>query len=105
MDSVISQSYTNWEMIIVDDSSSDNTVDIVSQYFSDSRIRLKTLDINCGSAVARNAAIAAANGRFIAFIDSDDLWEPEKLALQVEFMLRENAAAFVFYIMERSEPT
>jgi teichuronic acid biosynthesis glycosyltransferase TuaG len=89
--SVLNQTYPHWEMILVDDVSNDNSVKII-QSFSDSRIKLIQLTKNSGPAVARNKAIAAATGRFIAFIDSDDLWLPEKLDKQLQFMLSKKAA-------------
>lgn len=83
--SVIAQTYTNWEMLVVDDCSPDNTVEIVRQWSEqDSRVRLIRQPQNGGPAAARNAALQAARGRWIAFLDSDDLWQPEKLALQLK---------------------
>lgn len=96
IDSVLRQTYTNWEMIIVDDRSTDRTVEIIKQYQkNDNRIRLIELKENSGSAVARNTAMDHAKGRYIAFLDSDDLWTPKKLALQLQFM-QENDIAFSF---------
>lgn len=90
IDSVLAQTYENWEMLIVDDGSTDSTVHIVEDYLKkDSRIRLIRLGKNCGPAVARNRAIEEARGRYIAFLDSDDIWLPEKLEKQTAFM-REN---------------
>lgn len=92
------QSYRNWEWIIVDDKSNDDTVTIINETLKrtgDKRIRLIKLDRNSGAAKARNAGIKAARGRFLAFLDADDLWEREKLARQVEFM-REKDCAFSF---------
>lgn len=96
IESVVSQSYQNWEMIIVDDVSTDRSVKIIENYIKqDSRIKLIKLKSNSGAAVARNKAIAKANGRFIAFIDSDDLWKPTKLEEQISFML-EKAIVFTY---------
>ena len=90
------QSFSNWEMIIVDDCSMDNTVEIIKEVIKeDGRIRLIQLPKNSGAAVARNTAIQNARGRYIAFLDSDDLWYPEKLEKQVTFM-QENDIAFSF---------
>ena len=86
IESVIAQSYSNWELIIVDDCSSDNTDDVVGQYLSDTRIRYLKNDKNSGAAVSRNRALREAKGKWIAFLDSDDLWEPQKLEKQVAFM-------------------
>ena len=86
--SVQAQSYPNWEMIIVDDCSSDDTKVVVEQLQkNDSRIKYHCLEKNSGAAVARNTALRLANGKWIAFLDSDDLWRPEKLEHQIKFML------------------
>jgi teichuronic acid biosynthesis glycosyltransferase TuaG len=85
--SVIEQSYVNWELIVVDDMSTDNTRDIIARFVeSDKRIKSVLNDRNQGAAKARNLAIDLAEGRFIAFLDSDDLWEPDKLSRQIKFM-------------------
>ena len=83
--SVINQTYSNWELIIVDDCSSDNSTEIIES-FHDSRIQLLINSHNSGAAVSRNYALREAKGRWIAFLDSDDLWHPNKLKLQIEFM-------------------
>lgn len=93
--SVQAQTYTRWEMIIVDDCSSDNTRDIVTQ-FKDDRIKYHCLEHNSGAAVARNTALKMAQGRWIAFLDSDDLWMPEKLEHQLEFMVN-NSYIFSYH--------
>lgn len=90
--SVISQTYTNWELLIVDDCSTDNTDDVVLRY-KDSRIKYLKNEKNSGAAVSRNKALRQAKGRWIAFLDSDDLWMPEKLEKQIRFMM-ENDYAF-----------
>lgn len=96
IESVKNQKYQNWEMIIVDDCSKDNTVEIVkNEAEKDERIRLIQLQKNSGAAVARNTAIRNAKGKYIAFLDSDDLWYPEKLEKQVTFM-QEKDIAFSF---------
>jgi len=88
INSVLSQSYSNWEMIIVDDCSTDNSVETIEKIINDNpRIRLIRLKNNVGSAQSRNIALEVANGRFIAFLDSDDVWYPDKLEKQVLFML------------------
>lgn len=89
IESVLSQTYTNWEMIIVDDCSSDNTDEIVATY-KDSRIRYFKNKKNSGAAVSRNFALREAKGKWIAFLDSDDLWLPEKLEKQIAFMEKNN---------------
>jgi teichuronic acid biosynthesis glycosyltransferase TuaG len=91
--SVKEQTFTNWEMIIVDDSSLDNTVEIVKKEMEkDSRIKLIELIKNSGPANARNRAITAASGNYLAFLDSDDLWLPQKLERQLMFMDQKNLA-------------
>lgn len=83
--SVLNQTYQNFEIIIVDDCSTDNTDDIVKS-FNDERIRYYKNAVNSGAAVSRNTALKNAKGKWIAFLDSDDLWEPNKLELQIAFM-------------------
>lgn len=100
IESVLAQSYGNWEMIIVDDCSYDNTREIVEQYMSkDSRIQYHCLEQNSGAAVARNLALGLATGRWIAFLDSDDLWLPEKLERQLKFMV-DNKYHFTYHEYE-----
>ena len=85
--SVQNQSYRNWELIVADDNSTDGTVDAVrSVAADDNRIHLLETDINLGPAAARNRAINAARGDYIAFLDSDDIWYPDKLSRQISFM-------------------
>jgi len=96
IESVLSQTYQNWEMIIVDDCSPDNSNEIIDEYCKkDSRIKLIKLEKNSGPAVARNRAIKEVKGRYIAFLDADDLWKPEKLEKQLLFM-KENDLAFTY---------
>ena len=83
--SVLNQTYKNWELIIVDDCSTDETDDILSK-FTDERIRIYKNEKNSGAAVSRNKALREARGRWIAFLDSDDLWSPNKLEKQIAFM-------------------
>jgi len=91
--SVQAQSLGDWEMLVADDASSDRTAAIVAAVAAeDPRVRLIPLAQNGGVARARNAALAAAQGRFVAFLDSDDLWLPQKLERQVAFMKAEEAA-------------
>lgn len=85
IESVLAQTYENWELIIVDDCSTDDTDSIVGQ-FSDKRIRYLKNEKNSGAAISRNYALREAKGRWIAFLDSDDLWLPEKLEKQIAFM-------------------
>lgn len=91
--SIILQTFSNWELMLVDDCSKDASMRIAEELAeSDSRIKLISLDENSGAAVARNAGILAASGRYIAFLDSDDLWAETKLQKQIEFMKREDCA-------------
>lgn len=84
--SVQAQTYTNWEMIIVDDCSKDNTDEVVKPFLQDSRIKYFKNEKNSGAAVSRNRALREAKGHWVAFLDSDDLWVPEKLEEQIAFM-------------------
>ncbi|RHB60570.1 glycosyltransferase [[Clostridium] symbiosum] len=85
VESVRKQTYKNWELLIVDDCSSDNTKKTI-QEISDERIRFFENPDNRGAAYSRNFAIQKARGRWIAFLDSDDIWKPEKLERQLNFM-------------------
>lgn len=99
--SVQAQTHTDWEMIIVDDCSSDNTKAVVEQFSAnDNRIKYYCLPTNSGAAVARNTALKMAKGHWIAFLDSDDLWTPDKLEKQLRFMVDHN---YVFSYHEYSE--
>lgn len=94
IDSVQAQTYQNWEMIIVDDRSQDNTREIVESYIkNDSRIQYHLLDVNSGAAVARTTAMNLAKGSYMAFLDSDDVWMPDKLERQIKWM-NDNGYAF-----------
>ena len=89
--SVQNQTYQNWELIVVDDCSGDGTVDLVLDFKKDDdRISLYQNSFNSGAAVSRNTALRHARGRWIAFLDSDDLWEPTKLEKQIKFMMDNN---------------
>lgn len=91
LESVQAQTYQNWEQIVVDDASTDGCAEIVAQFASkDDRIRLVKLDENKGAAYCRNQATQLAQGLYVAFLDSDDLWHPEKLQRQIRFMTDEN---------------
>lgn len=87
--SVLNQTYKNWELIIVDDCSSDNTLEVLSK-FNDKRIRVIVNEKNSGAALSRNKALKEAKGKWIAFLDSDDLWENNKLEKQINFMKENN---------------
>ncbi|OJF91869.1 glycosyltransferase family 2 protein [Alkalibacterium sp. 20] len=87
LDSVIKQTYQNWEIIVVDDCSTDNTAEVVQEYMKkDNRIKYHKLEKNSGAAVARNKAVDLAAGKCMAFLDSDDVWFQEKLTKQIGFM-------------------
>lgn len=91
VESVLSQSERRLELVLVDDCSNDGGREIVREFeASDSRVRAIYFDTNRGAAAARNAAIESAKGRFIAFLDGDDQWLPDKLSRQIEYMLSEN---------------
>lgn len=104
--SVLAQTYTNWELLIVDDCSTDNTAEVIAS-FEDPRIHYIQNDHNIGTALTRNKALLKAKGRYIAFLDSDDLWLPTKLERQIAFMLQ-NGYAFTYHeyteIDESSKP-
>ena len=93
--SVLAQTYQDWELIIVDDCSTDDTDEVVRPYLSDSRILYLKIEKNSGAAVSRNRALREAKGKWIAFLDSDDLWMPEKLEKQIAFM-EENGYHFSY---------
>ena len=85
IDSVLAQTFKGWELLVIDDSSIDNTAEYVRAY-SDRRIRYLKNAQNLGVAETRNKAIEIARGKYIAFLDSDDVWLPYKLAAQVELL-------------------
>ena len=90
---VINQTCANWELLLVDDCTLDKSADIIKQYAKkDKRIKYFKLNQNSGAAVARNKALKESKGRFIAYLDADDLWKPEKIEKQVNFMLKNNYA-------------
>ena len=94
--SVQAQTYQNWEIIFVDDCSKDDTMSkVMALKEIDKRIKVYQNPQNSGAAVSRNLALREAKGRWIAFLDSDDLWKPEKLEKQVRFM-EENGCNFSY---------
>ena len=100
IESVISQTYNHWELIVVDDKSTDNSSVIVENYLrKDDRIKLINLDTNEGPTKVRNRAIQEARGRYIAFLDSDDSWLPNKLQRQIAF-LKENDLVLTYCAYE-----
>lgn len=93
IESIINQSYKDWEIILVDDCSTDNSASIISEYTAKHpNIIYHKQEKNDGAAVARNTALTLAKGRYTAFLDADDEWLPNKLEKQVEFMTSNNAA-------------
>jgi teichuronic acid biosynthesis glycosyltransferase TuaG len=98
---VCRQTYKDWELILVDDASRDESAQVIENYIKNQgkRIRLIRKKVNQGAAEARNTGIDASSGRFIAFLDADDVWDPEKLEKQVAYMER-TGAAFCFHAYE-----
>ena len=89
--SVLSQTYKNWEMLIVEDASTDKSLEVISEYVQeDHRIKLIQNSSNIGAASSRNKAIEYANGKYIAFLDNDDIWFSDKLEKQIALMENEN---------------
>ena len=100
IESVIRQTYQNWELVITDDCSIDRTVEVARKYCeSDKRVNIAIADKHTGIAGTRNQCIAKAKGDFIAFLDNDDLWMPTKLEKQVRFMI-ENQYPFSYTAYE-----
>lgn len=94
LDSVVNQTYTNLEIIIVDDKSTDNGLQIIKKY-KDKRIRVIKLNKNSGVAIARNKGIEASTGAYLCFIDADDYWVLDKIEKQVKFM-EDNNYVFIY---------
>lgn len=105
--SVIEQTYNNWELLITDDCSKDDTVKIVEQFLEkDNRIKLFSTGKNSGAAVARNISLQNATGKYIAFLDSDDTWISNKLETQIKFMEKKNIAfSFSNYSVMKEDGT
>nr|WP_294782288.1 glycosyltransferase family 2 protein [uncultured Flavobacterium sp.] len=99
IESVQNQTYENWEMILADDASADKTVSIIEEFAQkDGRIKLFKLSENRGNGFARNTALEKARGKYIAYLDADDLWFPEKLEKQIQFLKANNLHfTFCFY--------
>lgn len=91
INSIINQTYTNWELLLIDDGSHDKTTTIANQFIAQKpNIKLLKNKANLGVAISRNKGIEAAKGKYIAFLDADDLWKPNKLQTQIEFMEAQN---------------
>lgn len=100
IDSVLQQTYPNWELIITDDQSSDRTPEIIKSYCTNEpRIKFTVAPVHSGIAGTRNQSIARARGRFVTFLDNDDQWVPDKLEKQVQYLL-DNDIAFVYTAYE-----
>lgn len=98
MDCVLAQTYPQWELLLVEDGSRDGSVEVIKKYINekgDTRVKLICQTSNQGAAKARNRGVREAAGRYIAYLDADDLWPPEKLERELNFM-KEKEAAFVF---------
>ncbi len=92
IDSVLAQTFQDWELIIIDDASTDSTLSIIGDYTKkDRRIVFEHLQQNSGSAYAKNRALSIAKGDYVAFLDSDDLWKKQKLEKQISFMNEHNS--------------
>lgn len=109
IESVVNQTYRNWEMLLIDDCSTDSSAEIIKKIAEkDSRIRYIKLDKNSGAAVTRNWGLEEAKGRYIAFLDSDDVWKEEKLQKQM-YLMKSKDIGFCFtsyrYMIEDGSPT
>lgn len=106
VDSVINQTFSNWELIIIDDCSSDNTIDILkNKYSGDSRISFFKTEKNGGSAVARNLGLDKARGKYICFLDSDDFYDENYLESQIEILEKKNADVVVSSYRRKAKNT
>ncbi len=98
--SILNQSYPNWELIIVDDCSTDKMDAVIQSFLKDNRIKYLKNDTNLGAALSRNRALKEAKGDWIAFLDSDDIWLKDKLLKQLEFM-KDNNYVFSYHNYEK----
>lgn len=104
INSVLKQTYTNWELIIVDDCSTDESLSVIKPFLADTRIRLVAQNVNQKIAKTRNKAIELAEGEYIAFLDSDDTWMPDKLEKQLKhFKLDDQIAVVYAYYSQMDE--
>jgi len=104
INSVINQTYKNWELLLVDDCSNDDTLKIVEPYLKrHSKIKLIKNEVNFGAAISRNKGSEASKGDYIAFLDADDLWAPKKLEIQIAFMQKQNSDVSFssFYLIDK----
>lgn len=101
--SVLNQTHENWEMILIDDCSSDNTVDLIKEFITnDNRIQLHQLDSNSGPAVARNKGIENVKGKYMTFLDADDIWFDDFLECSIK-SIQTTGIHFVFSSYKRSD--
>jgi teichuronic acid biosynthesis glycosyltransferase TuaG len=101
IESIINQTYPNWELIISDDSSTDNTANVVKSYLEkDERIQFLSNPVNLGVSAMRNIALEASKGAYICFLDADDAWPAHKLRLQLDFMKKHSSIISVGYFMD-----
>ena len=98
--SVADQSFPDWEVIVVDDCSSDNSAEVALRIGQQGKVRVIRHENNLGSSAARNTGILAARGRFVSFLDSDDSWHPEKLRRQVELTQADSNPDMVFCVTQ-----
>ena len=93
IESVLKQDFTDWELILVDDSSHDNSV-LIAKSYSDMHAKIKLIQLkeNCGAGTTRNTGIRESSGKYLAFLDADDIWEHQKLTKQLKFIKDKNAA-------------
>lgn len=108
IESVQAQTYSDWELLLIDDCSTDSSAELIKSFTdNDNRIRYVKLNKNSGAAVTRNTGLAMAKGRYIAFLDSDDIWKAQKLEKQME-LIKEKDIGFVFtsyrYVMQDGSP-
>lgn len=103
--SVINQSYENWELIIIDDKSKDRSIEIIEEFIKkDNRILLIVNEENSGAAISRNKGIEVSKGDFIAFLDSDDIWKEEKLEKHINFMIKNDLSlSYTYYSQIRED--
>lgn len=87
IDSILNQTYKGWELIVVNDASSDNSIEVINEYLNNDRIKLVNNEVNLGPAGTRNSGIRHSTGEFVAFLDCDDWWAPTKLEVQIKEMV------------------
>jgi len=96
VDSVLNQSYTNWELIIIADACTDNTNELIKPYLQDNRVSFKETEENLGGAGARNLGLDMAKGEYISFLDDDDIWHQNKIQVQLVFLQKKPETMLVY---------